>query len=91
MKKMQNIETAEYAEEFEFKLLHNTNCITWKWRNSYSDDKKEADRERNRRKTIKNRMGNLHVDTSMLDSKTVNHGMEYCDINFYTERSSLWY
>jgi hypothetical protein len=74
-----------YAET----MINGVQCVEWKFP-ALPDDKAQAERERARRRRIKDYVGSEHLDTPMLDSKTSRNGSEYCDIIVVTEHLTTW-
>ena len=78
-----------YSDYYKEVVIADTPCIEWTFP-SLPDDKSKIDKERARRRKIKDLVGADHLDTPMLDSKIGLNGKEYCDIIILTEYLSEW-
>ena len=64
-------------------------CIEWTFPD-LPEDKLAVDRERSRRRKIKDSIGSKNIETPMLDSRLGKQGKEHCDIIIITHNLELW-
>ena len=76
------------AEELDYKWLkvQGTQCVVWQFDTKLKNPKKESER----RKNIKDKVGKLHTETVMLDSKGTGTLRAFCDGIIYSDNILLW-
>ena len=73
-----NVDEEQY---YKWTVINNNKCIDWCFPNNVKGEK---------RKAIKDKIGRGHLDTVMLDSKSLKGKRVYCDAIFISENISKW-
>ena len=69
-------------------LINNEQCLVRSFPElSQSLNQKNLDVEKNKRKKINDSVGPRHLDTVLLDTRSVNGGTEYCDAIIYSNNT----
>ena len=73
--------SGNYDQYFTWDTINNVKCIVWKFPRDVKGDK---------RRSIKDKVANNHLDTVMLDVKKVKNVFAYTDAIFVSENVSKW-
>ena len=81
----------DFSSHYNMVTISGVRCVEWNFQTIPDDmSKANKDKERARRRRIKDYVGLENLDTPMLDSKMGRNGSEYCDILIITEQTSEW-
>ena len=77
----------KYRMEYDKVIIGHTETIVWKFN---ENDSVSTEKERTRRKKMKENLGEEMKDIPMLDSRKNGTSKEYCDAIVYTEKVQQW-
>ena len=76
--------------EYKKVFVSGIECIVWDFVESDLSDQKAVDKEKARRRKLKDTLGKDLKDIPLLDSTTGMQGKEYCDAIVYSDVINLW-